>query len=107
MPDPNFKVGDRVVYEINSDHLPRWNFSIDNGGTGKFAEGTVMEIHKDTHSLEIVLVNGNYWQWPLEGASEYDPNQWERPGYLRLKNFKVAIDGFKKIETRWDNLFEE
>jgi len=108
MPDLNFKVGDKVIYElaINSDHLPRWNFNTEAGSSGKFVEGTVWNIDEKNHCITIILVNGNYWEWSLEGHYEYRSDQWERPGYLRLKN--LAIDNpSKKITTRWDNLFEE
>jgi hypothetical protein len=78
--EPTFAVGDEVEFELDSDNLPRWNYGVDSGATGKWGKGKV-----DNVSEAYVSVRGSFgsWGWPLKGHYTYNPSQWSKPGWLR------------------------
>lgn len=87
---PDFRVGDKVLFEADKDCYPRWSYDIQVGRpTGISRRGTVEEIDYNLHELTTRSRFGEApatltWVWPLPGHEDYDPKQWERPGYLRL-----------------------
>jgi hypothetical protein len=83
MPEPEFKVGDKVVFEIrgSNENYPRWDFSEDNGGSGIGAIGKVLEV-TDYYVFVEDTRNGVRWNWPLSAHDDYCPTQWLRPGWL-------------------------
>lgn len=85
--EPVFKAGDQVTFELsdNTDSYPRWSFSQDLYGSGKWGTG-IVEHTDETIVLTTYTGADNIistWQWPLQGNSDYHPNQWQRPGYLK------------------------
>lgn len=76
-----FTVGDKVRYELCGFMKPRWFANRDYGGTGIWEDGEVVTVQEDKIT---VMAETNVSVWPLRGHPEYDPKQWERPGYLQL-----------------------
>ena len=96
MSEPKFKIGDVVEFELAIHGAPRWDYHLDQGGSGKMQQATVMEV------VDIYLTTQWYnqqerqyhtWCWPLGGQSK--PDQWERPGYLKL----VKSEEVTKVRT--------
>jgi hypothetical protein len=87
MSDPVFKDGDEVEYELRAaQDFPRWDFQEDRGGSGVWETGKVTNFNIRNNEVTIIMPNGNWWCWPLKGNGRYSPDQWDKPGYLRLKN---------------------
>jgi hypothetical protein len=98
---PDFQVGDEVEYELADDDLPRWDVHRDRGGSGRWETGIVEK--KDSHVLTIIMPRfHNHWHWNLSGPpSDYVPDQWQRPGYLRLKkkgHFGIYVGKYRLVD---------
>lgn len=79
--------GDAVCFAVDEDEYPVWNYQ-----TPRVPEGENITIvtgrvcHKNSRVLitrHIAAGRWVYWNWPLPDHPDYDPKQWERPGYLR------------------------
>lgn len=73
------KVGDRVRYELAPDALvqPRWNYSLDHGASGRFAEAPVTDVFED-HAFEISFPGGTIWCFHMPDHHNFQPG---RPGW--------------------------
>jgi hypothetical protein len=82
---PMFKVGDEVEFELSSANkdTPRWNWTDDKGGSGKWAVSKVLKVTKDV--IAVVRGGSGYWLWPSVDDPSYHPDQWKREGWLRHK----------------------
>ena len=81
MTTPEFKVGDRVTWELSSGSVPRWDWNADKGGGGKWGEGTVKCVENNT--IRVKPDSGHEWIWLDHGHPAFKPDQWDRPGFLR------------------------
>jgi hypothetical protein len=90
--DPTFKVGDTVKFELDPRReYPRYDYSEGPGKKGDAGGSGVWRIAKiDSISDDYVRVTWagktreRFWSWPLKGGANYDPGQWNLPGYLCL-----------------------
>ncbi len=93
----DFKVGDRVRYELSWWGKPRWVGNNDRGGSGHWEDGVVVEVRATSWSMVVEGRTGRS-NWPLEDHINYDLLQWSWPGYLT----KTGESSQKKQEVKCD-----
>lgn len=106
----NFKIGDKVKFEIaKGKNYSRWShvdgkdIGIDGGASNVWADGIVVDVltYKPNASLQDVeildlhwtivqytikgMIGAGYEMFPKEGNYYYSPNQWNLPGFLTHK----------------------
>lgn len=99
------KINDKVEFELStrgSKNRPRWEHNVDDGGTGKWATGFVKQI--DAYKIVVhYLMDGHIGtgvcEWPNLLSPDYTPDQWKRPGYLRIKPIPKCECGGAKAKT--------
>ena len=124
-----FKLGAKVILELNKNNSPRWDYSlptvtqkatlIDTGYSGKFIKAIISNIHTDTFSVLYYDENGNIQKITYASSEEhesYEPEQWDYPGFVREieqpKQIVACICGSHKTygigngaHSRWCNLY--
>lgn len=112
MLEPQFKIGDVITFELTDCNgqggydSPRWDFTQDRGGSGKWAIGKVTDITADEINIEATGIMGVWgWIWPNKADSEYAAEQWNRPGYLRhAKKYNAQFNKQVEITIHGTNI---
>ena len=90
---PFFKTGDDITFEVSpAKNTPRWQLNIDKGYTGEFAEGIILSIDRtciSTYAIYPFDGKGREDSFPNTLSTDYEPEQWWYPGYLR--HTKIVI----------------
>jgi hypothetical protein len=92
----DFKIGDRVKFQVRENGYPRWNYNcdLDTGLPLHETAGIVKEVQKDKVITEFNHKgNLTIWEWPLPGHPSYGEDQWNRPGYLSKVGVEAATSG--------------
>lgn len=96
-----FRVGDKVRYELSWWGKPRWVGNRDRGGSGHWEDGIVDSV--DDKELVVKGKTGRSI-WPLEKHRHYDFLQWSWAGYLQLmvdtskrKGERKCVCGAEKV----------
>lgn len=85
MKQPTFKVSDKVTFLVDNLGFPVVStlYEPKNGTQWVVAEITYVSRLFVLTEHESDFGTKRTQAWPLEGSHEYDPKQWDRPGYLR------------------------
>jgi hypothetical protein len=94
MKTPKLEIGAEVKFELAEDvDNPRWDFNTDRKGSGVWKRGVIVDIEHRSFRVRWDGEHGEEsWNWPNIGFEEYDPQQWNRPGFVQLvKKLKYKI----------------
>lgn len=83
---PFFKVYDYIEFELNTKKDgPRWNLNVDEGSSGRWAKGIVIDIDLNFIEVEALMPTGivKAFKFPNYASSDFDAEQWFFEGYLR------------------------
>jgi hypothetical protein len=85
---PNFIPYDKVQFELDPKlKHPRWYLNIDRGYSGVYAKGYILSI--SDYAIHVVGYLGDQIieaTFPNYESSDYEPGQWDYPGYLSLQD---------------------
>jgi len=83
---PKFEPNDEVIFEVRPDgEGPRWQLNVDKGYSDVHAKGIVTEVSDVAIILDAIFPDNEVRKvvFPNTKSSDYEPEQWWYPGYLR------------------------
>jgi len=118
---PNFKIGDRVEFELSNrspNNRPRWISNKDTTGCGRWAYGVVKDISPDKIVVEYEVkecIGKGISEWPNRTHPDFHTDQWNKKGYLKLMNKDKlececgaeAVYGVNTSHSTWCPKYEE
>lgn len=75
----DFRVGDKVIFELGPFNTPRWNIDADAGSTSKWAVGLVDKANEQVFEV-FSSDNFHVWLWPQPSQRS---ELFDMPGYIR------------------------